>query len=121
MWVPQFGGHVESEVLGILNGAVPQLDTDGTSLLERLFLQQGLQDWVQFLTNVLHQNWGSKLDAVFEGADKVRVSELDNVEVVGFLHVLDPLVGLALGVDHQWPPTGIAGGREGGRGGRWEG
>lgn len=32
------------------------------------------------------------------------------------LHVLDPLVGLALRVDHQRPPTGIAGEGSGGGG-----
>jgi len=49
----------------------------------------------------------SKLDAVLEGPHEVRVGELDHVQVVGLLHVLDPLVRLTLGVNHQRPPTGV--------------
>ena len=53
-------------------------------------------------------NRSSKLDAVLQGADKVRVRELDDVEVVGLLHVLDPLIGLTLRVNHQRPATRVA-------------
>ena len=49
----------------------------------------------------------SELDAVLEGPHKVGVGELDHVQVVGLLHVLDPLVCLTLGVNHQRPPTGV--------------
>lgn len=52
--------------------------------------------------------WRAKLDAVLKCAHKVRVGELDDVQVVCLLHVLDPLVGLTLGVDHQGPPPRIA-------------
>ena len=51
--------------------------------------------------------WGAELDAVLECADKVSVGEFDDVQVVGLLHVLHPLVGLTLGVDHERPPPRV--------------
>ena len=50
----------------------------------------------------------AKLDAVLQSAHKVRLGQLDYVQVVRLLHVLDVLVGLALRVDDEWPPVGIA-------------
>ena len=111
MWVPQLGGNVEPEVLGVLDGAVSQLDTDAASLFESLFEEEWLQDWVNLLPNVFQENRSSKLDAVLERSDKVAVCEFYDVEVVQFLHVFDPLVGLALRVNQERPATGITGGR----------
>lgn len=54
----------------------------------------------------------SKLDAVFKCPDKVGVGEFDDVEIVRSLHVLNPLVGLALWVNHERPSTSIAGRRK---------
>ena len=54
--VPQLGGDVELEVLGVLNGAVTQTDAQGAGLLERLLQQQRLQHRVQLLTDVLQEN-----------------------------------------------------------------
>ena len=108
VWVPQLSGDIEPEVLGILDGAVTKLDAHGPSLLEGLFQQQRFEDGVQFLPYVLQKDWRAKLDAVFKCADKVRVGELDDMEVFRFLHVFDPLVGLALGVNYERPPASIA-------------
>ena len=126
--VPQLRRDVEAEVLGVLDGAVSQLDADAASLLEGLLQEQRLQDGVQFLSNVLQEDRGAELDAVLQRAHKVRVCEFDDVEVFGLLHVLDPLVGLSLRVDHQWPAASVAAcemigvlRRGGGREGRWKG
>ena len=56
MGVSQLGGDVELEVLRVLNGGVTQLDTEAAALLECLFQQQGLQDGIQLLLNVLKQH-----------------------------------------------------------------
>lgn len=53
-------------------------------------------------------HWLAKLYAVLQGADEVRVRELDDLEGVVLFHVADPLVGLALGVDQQRPPGCVA-------------
>ena len=82
MWIPQLGGHVESEVLGVLDGAVSQLDADAASLLEGLFEEQRLQDGVNLLPKVLQEHRSTELDAVLESANKVAVCKFDDVEVV---------------------------------------
>ena len=79
MWVSEFGGHVELEVVAVLNGAVSELDADGTALLEGLFEQQRFQHGVEFLTDVFHQDRSSELDAVLQGSHKVSVGEFDDV------------------------------------------
>ena len=50
----------------------------------------------------------AELDAVLKRAHVVGVRQLDHVQVVLFLHVLHPFVGLALRVDHQRPAVGVA-------------
>ena len=50
----------------------------------------------------------AELNAVLQSAHKVCVGRLDHVQIVHFLHVLDPLVGLTLRVNHQGPAAGIA-------------
>ena len=62
---------------------------------------------INYYTMLSDTYWSSKLDAVFQCADKVAVAQFDDVEVVWLLHVLDPLVGLALWINHQWPTTSI--------------
>lgn len=47
------------------------------------------------------------LNAVFQSAAVVGVREFNDLQLVGFLHVLDPLVGLTLGVNHEGPAVGI--------------
>ena len=54
--ISQLGGDVELEVLRVLDGRVTQLDTEAAALLECLFQQQGLQDGIQLLLNVLKQH-----------------------------------------------------------------
>lgn len=49
----------------------------------------------------------SKLNAVLQGAHKVRIRQLDDMEVVSFLQVLDPLIGLSLWINHQRPSSCI--------------
>eukprot|EP00906_Rhabdomonas_costata_P038031 RCo053674 len=40
---------------------------------------------------------------MLDGPQEVRHLHVQDLEPTGFLHHLDPLQGLALGVDHQWP------------------
>lgn len=55
----------------------------------------------------------AELDAVLQGPDVVGVIELNQLKAVALLQVLDPLIGLALRVDHQRPPSRIPGGAKG--------
>ncbi len=100
MRVSEFSGYVKPEVLGVLHRAVSQLDANTTPLLEGLLQEEGLQNGVEFFSNVFKQDRRAKLDAVLQSADKVRVCEFNDVQVVGLFHVFDPLVGLTLRVNH---------------------
>lgn len=51
--------------------------------------------------------WSAELNAVLQRPHKVAVAQLDNVQAVGLLHILYPLVCLALWVDHQRPSPRI--------------
>jgi len=61
-----------------------------------------------FSTYIFKQDRSAKLYAVLQRPNKVAVSQLNDVEIVGTFHVLDPLVRLSLGVDHERPPAGVA-------------
>ena len=45
----------------------------------------------------------SYLNTVLQVPAEVDVGHLDHLQLIGLLHVLDPLVGLTLGVNHQGP------------------
>jgi len=62
----------------------------------------------EHFTDIFEQDGCSELYAVLQGSYKIRVRQFDDVQVVGSLHVLHPLVRLALRIDHQWPTTCIA-------------
>jgi hypothetical protein len=51
----------------------------------------------------------SKLYYVLQLMGIVRAGEADHMQVVGLLHVLHPLVGLAFRINHQWKLTRISG------------
>ena len=78
-----------------------------THLFEGLLQEYGLQDGIQLLSNVLQETGVAELEAVLQGAHVVGVRELDDLQLVDLLHVFDPLVGLALRVDHQRPAVGM--------------
>ena len=53
-------------------------------------------------------NRSSELETVFQGSHVIGVREFDHMQVVDLFHVLDPLVGLTLRVNHQWPSLSVA-------------
>ena len=105
--VAQLGGHVEGELRVVLDGLVAQLDLEGVSLLLGLLQEHGGQRGVEFLAHVLEEHGLAELDCVFQRAHEVRVGLLHDLQLPGLLHALDPLVGLALGVDAQRPASGL--------------
>lgn len=66
-------------------------------------LLNGFQNGVVEETTTTHGC--SELEAVLECPDVVWVCQFDHVQVVHLLHVLHPLVRLALRVNHQGPPA----------------
>ena len=101
--VPELGGHVQLELVAVLDHRVAQLDAVGPGLLEDLLLQEGLQRPVDALLNVLDQRGRPERDAVLQRPHVVRVGELHDLQLVVRLHGPDPLVGEALGVDAEGP------------------
>ena len=53
VWVPEASCDVEPEVMWVFNDVVTQFDVIHALLFEDGFLQDGLQDGVQLLSNVL--------------------------------------------------------------------
>ena len=50
----------------------------------------------------------TELNAVFQRSDKIGIRQLEHLQTVFLLHVTNPFVGLALGVDEERPPSGVA-------------
>ena len=103
MWVAQLGRDVELELLLVLNGRVAEPDALDAAALEGLLHEQRLERRVERLEHVLAHDRLAKLDRVLQSAKVVRLRELDDLQAGRALHVADPLVRLALRVDHERP------------------
>ena len=76
VWVSQFGCHVKSEVVRVLDGRVTQPNAERSTLFECLFQQQGFQKGVDFFSNVLQKNldtflWNFFLECIFTNGRKL--------------------------------------------------
>lgn len=77
--VPQGRGHVEPEVLAVLDGCVPELDRLHAPRPEHLPQEHGLQAGVQLLLDVLQEDREPKLNGVLHRAHVIPVRELHNL------------------------------------------
>jgi len=102
--VSQLRRHVKKEVFRVFDDGLPQFDHGDTALLERLLQQDRLYLGIRLLQNVLNQDWLPKLDLRFQSTQVVGVGELHHHQLAGDLHLLNPLVLLALGINSQGPP-----------------
>lgn len=107
MRVREFGGEVELEVGVVGHVLVAQSQQPLLALLHQLLPQNGLQRGVEFFFDVFHEHDLSVADGVLEYFEEVGFAEFGDVHVAVLVHVLDPLVGLALGVDDQRPPAAV--------------
>mmetsp|Transcript_161065 Transcript_161065/g.516989 ORF Transcript_161065/g.516989 Transcript_161065/m.516989 type:complete len:533 (-) Transcript_161065:1584-3182(-) len=105
VWVRQLSRDVKPEVLRPLDSRVTKAHHHQCTLLEGRLLQDGIQDGIQGLLDVLQDNRVSKLDRVLELAHIVHVQaqHLQRLAV----HLFHPLVRLPLRIDHQRPASGI--------------
>eukprot|EP00955_Chlamydomonas_euryale_P013382 144301-Chlamydomonas_euryale.AAC.3 len=87
----------------VRDDVVADLDDLRPALLERLLQQQRLQRSIEHLAHVLQQHRTAESHAVLQRPQHVLLRELDHVEALFALHVLDPLVGLHLRVNHERP------------------
>lgn len=105
MWVTVLGGNVEAKLAGVFDDLITQFHVDTCSLLIGLFKEDGVQSWIKLLSDVLQQNWLAELDGVFQSPQEVGIGQFDDVDLSSYLHLLDPLIGLALGINAEWPPS----------------
>ena len=110
MGVGHFGGHVQGE--GLAHVDVPVRDQDraapralGVHDIHEALLQQRVQHRVQLLPHVLHH----KRQAVLQRVLQVRLERLlvQPRRAQPLLFVLDPILGLALGVHEEAVPRGL--------------
>jgi hypothetical protein len=105
--VTQLSGHVELEILVVLNGVITESDVPRAALLENLLLKDGLNCGIHFLTHIFHHAWSTKRNGIFKITQVVRVGELQNFNLATFLHVTDPLVSLTLRINEERPSSSL--------------
>ena len=88
----------------VVHVTVTQVNKQPAARGEGALVQHWLQRRIQRLLDVLQQQRTTHADGVFERAQQVHVAQLGDLQVVSALHVADPLLGLALRIDHQRPP-----------------
>mmetsp|Transcript_66224 Transcript_66224/g.110616 ORF Transcript_66224/g.110616 Transcript_66224/m.110616 type:complete len:433 (-) Transcript_66224:1802-3100(-) len=106
--VRQFGGDEELEVGVVVHVGVAQADQEPPTGLEDLLGQNGVQGGIQLLPHVLQQHRNAHPDAVLERPEDIGVVQFDDLQALVAIHVLDPLIGLALRIDHEAPPPSAA-------------
>jgi hypothetical protein len=57
VWVSEFSGHDEGEVLVILHNGISDFDCPVVTLLHNLLLQKWLDGWVHVFLDIFHQEW----------------------------------------------------------------
>lgn len=85
MRIGQLGCDVQLEVVMIGDDRVSQFDHCAACLLECLLQQDGLQGWVQLLSNVLQETGLAKPHSILQTAEEVFVSELDHIQSIVLL------------------------------------
>ena len=109
MWPCKFSRNVESEISWIFQLFVSKFHSIGCAWFYQLFLEDWFKDSVDSFANVLQQDRNPNLDSILEFHLNLfgwfSLSEDDQVRL--FLHVLDPIISLDLGIYHQWPPSRI--------------
>ena len=94
---------VKLELLVVFDDRIAQADRHDAARLKDLLEQHRLEHWVEFLKHILAERRVAELQGVLERARKIGIGELKRHETRGLAHVLDPLVGLHLRIDHERP------------------
>ena len=97
--VRHLGGHEEFEFCTVRHHLIAQFDVRATSEFDDVLLEDWLKGWIKRFCNVLEQDWVAKSDGGVANVQEFGVGEFNHLEVIFFLHVLNPLVTLTLRVD----------------------
>jgi hypothetical protein len=109
MRITKLGGHIEFEVLVVLDEGVTELERHGVALLHDLLLKEGFNGGVQVFLHVLDQHGVTLADSRLEELQVLLLSEFKDLNVLFLAHSSDPLVGLTLWVDVEGPSSGLLG------------
>ena len=101
--VRQLGRDVEPELAVVVELLVAELEHLARALLDDAAREHGLERGVELLLDVLQQVGQAVGDGRLELAQEVLALEVLDLERALLLHLLDPLVRLALRVDHERP------------------
>lgn len=108
MRVGQSSCQEESEVGVVWHRLVTNLNGVGGTSLNQLHEKDGLECWVELLTNVLKENPLTELDSELKISNQRWMRQLEDLKTfsVVLTHVLNEFVSLSLWVNHEWPSTG---------------
>lgn len=96
------------KVIVVLDNGVAQLDAHRTALFKHLFQQYRLQQWVQLFVDIFQQHGQPKLNRILQHPRIIGLGETYDAEPIGLFHVLDPLIGLTLRINHQRPASSVS-------------
>lgn len=101
----ELSGHIELEVLTVVNKLSCEVEFVGRALFDEFLLKDWFEQLVNAFGDIFKENWNSKGDRVFELISEVidRLSGSKNTHIVGGFEILYPDVGLGLRIDHQRP------------------
>ncbi len=107
MRIRKFGCHEESKVSVINDFILSKFHQQGSSLLLGIFLKNRLKEGIQSLLNVLQHTRRTKSDTGLNRSLVVFTTELNHLQVRLVVLLLEPEVGLILGIDDQGPTMAV--------------
>ena len=108
MGVGQLGGDIQLEVLRVVQLLIANPHDLAVAYLENAFAEHGLQGGINLLKNILQKHREAVLHCILHVTEEACHLEVDHPQFLAF-HVLHPLVGLALRIDHKWPAAAAGG------------
>ena len=103
MWIRQLACDEEVEVGMIGNCLIANFDRFNTTQLERLLQEDWLQSGVQLLEHVFQEHRLPKTDSIDQRPQELLLGQFNNFQTCSLVRIFEPLVGLALGINHQCP------------------
>lgn len=97
-------GHVESELVIVIEVLVSDLDELVSTFDDDLLLKNWIEHWINFVLNRFDQDWESFSKWNLKLISQVWMTESEDAIILFelWLSCLDPMDGLTLWINHQW-------------------
>ena len=105
--VRQFGRQVVFEVAVVGHVLVTKPQQPLLTLLHQLFPKDWFEGGVEFFLDVLHEHCLSVTNGILKDFEEVGLTEFGDVHVAVLVHVTNPLVGLTLWINDEWPSAAV--------------